>query len=490
MFVVMALVLTFITTPLAIAIYPPKHRTAAIPTSKTVKDEEKTEPERRAERGDDGFKSRFSVILNRIEHLPAIMTLTQLLQPSPSSHSLETSARSLDKPTSSRQSTDVPALSYNTAGNVVTLDALRLIELTERTSAVMQSSEAYDLLQRDALVSIFRTFGHLNAIPVSASLSVVSHESFSQSVESHVQEKGSDMVIIPWHIAGEETLQNAISYNPFEGVFGQAKAGSNEKASSVLYSQFVRRVFGTAPTDVALFIDRGMSLVGDSDQGASLTQHIVLPFMGGPDDRMALEFVIQLCANPHVTATVLRIKRIEDDTQTPIETETDLSKAHVPGNTVMSTSGFPDTIYAPPTTQTRMESENADNLIFSRYVPNTGDAAPALPTRVKDALKRITFDVVSTAAPLRETIEYANAAQPATGDKKRNLLVLVGRGRRMAAESHHAEIRLITQGHAAKGGMGIGGETLRALGDVATAMLLGTKASVLVMQASMSRIPE
>jgi len=134
-----------------------------------------------------------------------------------------------------------------------------------------------------------------------------------------------------------------------------------------------------------------------------------------------------------------------------------------------------------------MESENADNLIFSRYA---GDAAPGLPARITDALTRVKFDSMATAAPLRKTIEYANAAQPATGAKGRNLLVLVGRGRRMAAESHHAEIRSITQEHAAKGGIGIGGEMLQTLGDVATALLLGTKASVLVMQASMPRIQE
>jgi hypothetical protein len=485
MFVVMALVLTFITTPLALAIYPPKHRTAALPLGQRLKkDEEHKAVERRIEQGEDGFKSRFSVILNRIEHLPAIMTLTQLLQPSASSLSLEKDSSSENR-TSSRKSTEViPSLPYNAGGRTVTLDALRLIELTDRTSAVMQSSESDDLLQRDALISILRTFGHLNAIPVSASLSVVSQESFSASVQSHVQDKDSDLVIIPWHITGEETLQN---YNPFEGVFGQGKTGPSEKASSVLYSQFVRRVFGTAPADVALFIDRGMSLVGDGDQGAGLKQHVVLPFMGGPDDRMALKFAIQLCANPQVTATILRIKRVEEDTLTPIETETDVSKVHVPGNTDMSTSGFPDTIYAPPTTQTRMDSENADNLIFLRY---TGDAALALPARVKDALTRVKFDSVSTAAPLRKTIEYANAAQPATEGKGRNLLVLVGRGRRMAIESHHAEVTTITQEHAAKGGIGIGGETLRTLGDVATALLLGTKASVLVMQASIPRIQE
>lgn len=481
----MALVLTFITTPLTLAIYPAKHRTPALEDVK--KGGEEKAIERRGEPREDGFKSRFSVVLNKIEHLPAIMTLTQLLQPTQSSLSVgkAASATISEKGAPTETSTQSPVDLNESA---VRLDAIRLIELTDRTSAVMQSSEGNDLLQRDALVSILRTFGHLNAIPVSASLSVVSYETFPASVESHVQEKDSDMIVIPWHITGEDTLQNAAGYNPFEGVFGQGKSAPNEKASSVLYAQFVRRVFSTAPVDVALFIDRGISLVGD--RGVSLTQHILLPFVGGPDDRMALEFVIQLCANPHVTATVLRIKRVEADSLSLVETgtaETESKAVHGQPNTVMSASGFPDTVYALPTTQTRMESENADDLIFSRYIQRAGDATPVLPNRVKNALARVKFDNLATATPLHKVIEYASSEQTGLGDHKRNLLVVVGRGRRMAAESHHAEIKTIAQGHAAQGGVGIGGETLRTLGDMASALLIGTKASVLVMQAALPR---
>ncbi|KIM29630.1 hypothetical protein M408DRAFT_68062 [Serendipita vermifera MAFF 305830] len=478
MFVVMALVLTFVTTPLALAVYPPEHRIPQVPLHREVKKgEEEKAIERKTEPSEDGFKSRFSVILNRIEHLPAIMTLTQLLQPSQSSFGNSTSQ-------SSEGGGPAP---IDLNEKVVTLDAIRLIELTERTSAVMQSSEADEVLQRDALASIFQTFGHLNSISVSATLSVVSHESFPASVESHVHEKDSDMVIIPWHISGEDALPSAVSYNPFDGVFGQGRAAPSEKASSVMYSQFVRRVFSTAPADVTLFIDRGVSHVGG--RGTSAAQHILVPFMGGPDDRIALEFAVQFCANPHVTATILRIKKVEQDALSPVETgtvETESKGPHAQGNvtTVMSTSGFPDTIYALPTTQTRMESENADNLIFARYAPSAGDNTPALPNRVKEALTRVKFDTTATADPLHKLLEYVNSERTASGDGKRNLLVLVGRGRRMAAESHHDEIKTIMQQNDAKNA-GVGGETLRTVGDMAAALLVGTKASVLVMQAAL-----
>jgi hypothetical protein len=37
--------------------------------------------------------------------------------------------------------------------------------------------------------------------------------------------------------------------------------------------------------------------------------HLFLPLVGGPDDRLALDFVVQLCANPRVRATVVRITK-------------------------------------------------------------------------------------------------------------------------------------------------------------------------------------
>ena len=61
----------------------------------------------------------------------------------------------------------------------ITIDALRLIKLTARTSAVMKSSEAGDLHQHDALISVFSTFGHLNRIQVSTSLSIVAQAALS-----------------------------------------------------------------------------------------------------------------------------------------------------------------------------------------------------------------------------------------------------------------------------------------------------------------------
>jgi hypothetical protein len=96
----------------------------------------------------------------------------------------------------------------------------------------------------------------------------------------------------------------AHSHNPFDMFF---RTHQNEASSTSIHSQFVRSVFSQATVDAALFMDRGMMR---SAPGSP--PHIFLPFYGGPDDRLALDFVVQLCETNHrLTATVIRFTKRE-----------------------------------------------------------------------------------------------------------------------------------------------------------------------------------
>ncbi|HEV7738104.1 MAG TPA: hypothetical protein VGO47_12140, partial [Chlamydiales bacterium] len=83
-------------------------------------------------------------------------------------------------------------------------------------------------------------------------------------------------------------------------------------------------------TDVALFFDYGMA--------ASGKYTVFFPFFGGPDDRAALKFVVQLCANENVAATVLRVRKSVAQTTTQTETavEEEQTKEHVEHNVSVS----------------------------------------------------------------------------------------------------------------------------------------------------------
>lgn len=321
----MAIILTLVTTPLTLAIYPASVRGIKHEESAFSRSDEKVPgadhlgtlsrgdgPATSRAPGVDAPKSRFTVVLERIEHLPAIMTLVQLLQ----------------QPSSTPASNSAPTRK---------VDAFRLIELTERTSALMRGADnAEEALARDPLVKVFELFTRLNRLNISSSISVVPLVEYAQSVVGHATRVGSDLIVVPWSASAPAgpaptaegssspfvpPASTSNSYNPFAGLFSLSNSNSpaaspsaiNSAENSVLYSQFIRQVFTqslSSPADVALVVDRGSTSLNTN---AAEGQHIFLPFFGGPDDRLALSLLVQLAtANSSVSATVLRITKAEE----------------------------------------------------------------------------------------------------------------------------------------------------------------------------------
>ena len=326
MFVVHALILTFMTTPLVLLFYPAKYRVHRLGSRRIVGDETASGLKRLS---DGATKTKFAIILDKIESLSAAMTLSQLLS-SPSSSSPLSSER-----TSVNEKTKLDGSDINHSTNpAVTVGLLRLIELTDRTSGYLKSQEAASsLVHNDPVVSVYRTFGQLNRLNVIASLSVVSQEQFPDTVAKHASETGSQMTIIPWP-RGVTTIdgdpQKVGVRNPFDGVFHNKTTTTTtttttiDQTNSVVFSEFIRNVFARSPSDVALFVDRGLNVGFVSNN-----QHLFLPFFGGPDDRLALSFLGQLCENPCVTATVVRIVTSKNGGGTPEDPSSNISTSPV-----------------------------------------------------------------------------------------------------------------------------------------------------------------
>ena len=345
MFVLEALVLTFMTTPLVTWLYPAQFRrrvAASGANFRNVADDEAVAPGHRVANSgsDENLKTRFTVVLDKLEHLPGMMVLTQLIQPSLP----ELGPVSMQKDVLPRS---------------ITTQALRLIELSDRVSAVMKSSISDTLILTDPMLSIFRMFGHLNGIKVSPALSIVKFDDLAYSVAEHAKNHDSDMILMPWlppvhpfdggnsstppldphqpllpspitpnlTSASNRTasgFKSHFSHNPFDILFksseggGMPGSGVNDisKSVSLIYTQFVRGVFSQSKTDVALFVDQSTlgltSIVGSSDGVGVMHQHVFLPFFGGPDDRLALDFVVQICANPRVRGTVIRMTKSDE----------------------------------------------------------------------------------------------------------------------------------------------------------------------------------
>ncbi|KAG8833005.1 K(+)/H(+) antiporter [Serendipita sp. 399] len=523
MFVIEALTLTFITTPLTLWIYPPKYRKAHT-TEKTKPDEESRRnlatspaaPVSGEARAVD-FKRRVSVVLHRLEHISPLMTMTQLLGAPEFSNS--SSSTTLTPPTDvdkSLRDPDVPStsnqLSTPRASEALnpTVDALRLIDLSDRTSAVMYGSVTSELLRRDPLVSALRTFTRIHGIPMtSASLAVIPYEEFPSKIVERAAESGSDLLLLSWNATLHPVIEplpatqqggEVSTYNPFDSVFGKGSGGgvqvhaSPERSTAIVYAQFIRKVFALSAVDVALCIESENVEIEQQDEEKNVVisgQRIFMPYFGGPDDRLALSLLVQMCASGggSVQATVVRITKTEPDAS-PIFGEDNKEAANM--LTIQSASGFPDTIYGPESTHMRLQSETADNLLWNSLVNRSSDMAPLSPD-INRALQHITFRTTSTPTPLAYCIEQINQVSKEELDvgvargTRRNIMAVAGRGRRLAVEDHHAELKeVLSGGPDGSSKARVSTDAGKTLGDVGTALIVGGPAeiSLLIVQAA------
>ncbi|PIL37426.1 transporter [Ganoderma sinense ZZ0214-1] len=475
MFVLHALVLTFITTPLTLLFYPAKYRVHAGELPKRPAPSIEDGAGSTQKEIQDALKSRFAIVVDRIEQLPAVMTLTQLLQSPSATLATPSGVSSVDEKGAlaevvprSRTSATIPRIK---------VDALRLIELTNRTSAVLRSQAADSLALSDPVLAIFKTFGYLHRMAVTTALAVVGYENFSDNVNQHVRASGSQMVILPWTSglgAVEDAAENptplvsdvaspssGTNASPFDALFQVKREKEKSQGSVATHSHFIRRVFADTPADVALFWDRGVR----ESEGEG-RYHIFMPFFGGPDDRSALTFVVQLCMHPSVSATVVRMKKAEGAELEPADTIEQI-KGH---NAVHSTL-FPDTVYGAQTTQTRMASQTADDLLWTKL---TSSGVPEL----ANAFARLTFREETAAHPLHHVLEVAAS----TARANTRQIIVAGRSRRMAVESHEVELQKLV----GERGATLGAELPKTLGEVACAFVVAgsAQANLLVIQAA------
>lgn len=474
MFVLHALVLTFMTTPLVLLWYPPKHRGNNDSTPSNG------QPQQRHTGGSSGgagqtfvWKSKLAVAFNRVEHLPALMSLVQLLRKG--TMSTEDSDSEDGKKPSEVTPTPTPQ---------TTIHALRLVELTERTSAVLRSQEASEpaLVARDPLLTVVRSLARIQQIVVHSALRVVSPDEFPQMVTAYARIEDAEMIVIPWGPAKGNASEGAISqasssvvstvsFNPFEGVFG-----SGDRAN------FVRRVFAESSSDVALFIDRSSLLNLSEDPVASGLEsgsdhHIFLPFFGGADDRLALSFVVQLCAYTSNTATVIRFTGTEYSNKDSRDSIDDAKLA-----SQAEQIGAQDTVYGNMTTQNRLVSDTADNLLWSQCIdPSDGQSK-----LVRGALGRINFRECSIPTPLHSMLELMSSSfrGGAAPEGTPSPVVIVGRNRRMPHETRHRELLALVSER------GFGPDSMemaKTVGDTAAAVIVGKiNANLIVMQAAIA----
>lgn len=518
-FVVVALVLTFVTTPFTLLFFPERVRHLY---SDKVQDTELANS-KSVEGGSGGreYASRLLVILQKIEHLAPVMALSQMLEPLPTSqpkplvHNLRSviQSKKLDDGDISDESLKtVPSndpshmvVQHDTASTTpqVHIDALRLLELTGRMHSVMQSAEKDEILRTDDTLQLCKQFGRLRGLDVTPHIAVVEEMQYPESVAQYASELGSDLLIVPWTVPNNQESDSADKIQP-EGVSSFDNIFASE-AGSPMYTHFLRRVFNESKTDAALFVDRGFGSTFTPGVG----QHIFLPFFGGKDDRLALRFVVQLCHHPNVTATVVYHQTNDDpsvfDSNKEVANQTieQHESALMHNQLTVGPAGvgprcprlfsLSASMADPPQFKQMahdVASNDADGIAWTYFT--AANVSPPRTASMDAALRRIAFATSRSASPLTQSHHYAEAAcQAMNGNESsaqvwRSMLIVAGRGRRGSTISHDKDVtRLLAD----KGrDPSVGAELRKTVGDVGTAMMLGgglpAAASFLVLEAA------
>jgi hypothetical protein len=335
-FVVMALVTTFATTPLTTILYPKwyqdkldlwKRGKIDWDGNPILPDDTSSDRAKGSSAYNRPTVARSILVYLRLDGLPSLFTLVSLMG-NPTAlttrkvrqhHNLKEKAAPIP------QEADTPLEQLR---RPLKMHGLRLFELTDRDSSVMQVSEIQSYASRDPIIKSFHAFATLNDLTTTGSIAVIPEDSYANTLLSQARDSASDLVIIPWSETGSMSEQPS---------FLAASQWSDPLANKA-FASFVDETFAKAGnTHIGVFVDRSIlpasrslrSRVQDrptrtlarSNTGISLhsnheTQlpvlapsntgyHLLVPFSGGEDDCFAVRLALQIAHNEDVTATIL-----------------------------------------------------------------------------------------------------------------------------------------------------------------------------------------
>ncbi|KJY00431.1 k(+) h(+) antiporter 1 like protein [Zymoseptoria brevis] len=463
-FVVMALVTTFATTPLVQLLYPPwyqrkleawKRGEIDWDTGKPISDSA-TETDSMAVQKEDSARIRNLLVYLRLDNMPTLLAFVSMLGRKPTEiASREHPSREAEK--------DIAPERNSHKDRSVAIHGVRLAELTERGSAVMKVSEVDEYAAFDPVINAFRVLGQLFNLAVSGEVTVVPQASFADTLVNKAVEEQSDLLLIPWSETGNLSEMQTVVSND----------NVRNKLSSDTYTAFVRQALDSTQCNTAVFINKGFSgslrerqaTLHRTVSGMSMrsnhrdhpttllsvdqSHHIFMPFFGaGADDHVALRLVLQLAENPGVTATIVYYEA--EDSITAMATEPQ-------GETSEKRPAF---LTAVSTTSRRSESAS--------FFATLQRSLPA------SLSSRVVFESASSTSQLQDALSRAQA-EVAQNPRNGGDIIVVSR--------HVGQFKSSTAGGSANAA------TTDCLGAAAEMMASsGIRASLLVVQAKGSGV--
>ncbi|KAF2007288.1 K(+)/H(+) antiporter-like protein 1 [Amniculicola lignicola CBS 123094] len=459
-FVVMALVTTFSTSPLTLWFYPEWYQKKVEAfkrgeidwDGKPLTDSDSTTDGLHFDKLEAKRIRRLTVYL-RLDSMPNLLAFSSLFG-GQANKSAQKIHPSIQKRLGENQGE--PSTEHNQ--QPIEAYGLRLLNLTDRASSVMQVSEMESYTAYDPVVNTFRTFGRLHNLAVSGEVMVVPESSFADTLGTRAS--GSDFLLLPWSETGGMSEQAIIE-----------DKGTKNKLSASDYNAFIDAAFAHATCTTAVLINKNFGASKNKDRkekrqrlartysSVSLTSenrvvtapfadkshHIFFPFFGGNDDRAALRLVLQLAENPEVTATLVHF---------------DVPESFFEGSLALT-----EIISGPKGTDVTVTSstpKEQDATFFASL-------RASLPAELSN---RVVFESVSSTQPVRDVLARAGNE---VGQSPRNAGDLIVLGRNMGMKGlENTDSKQEIQSSAGAAG------TLGALAEVVWEKKLG--ASVLVVR--------
>lgn len=244
----------------------------------------------------------------RLDSLPSLFTFVALLGADKEAQ-VSTIADEAD------DSGEGQLASKSSARRPLEVHGLRILELTERTSSVMQVTEGEEYYsERDPVVNAFRTFSRLNDVAVSGKVAVVPTASYAETLMKQAADVASDFVLVPWSEYGSISEDNSVL----------DVSSIQDRFTGRDHLEFINRVQQKTVCNMGIFINNSFGGLSEkrnltrsksalsihSQRDATTlpvkdkTHQIFFPFFGGVDDRVALRFALRLAKSPNVTLTI------------------------------------------------------------------------------------------------------------------------------------------------------------------------------------------
>ncbi|XP_021757593.1 cation/H(+) antiporter 18-like [Chenopodium quinoa] len=251
--VLMALVTTFMTTPIVTAVYKPAKRRRAYKL-------------RTVQRKDSSSQLRIMACFHSGGNIPTMINLIEALRGTEKKQGL-------------------------------TVYAMHLMELSERSSAIRMIHKARNnglpfwnkTMKSDSnqVEVAFEAYGQLSRVQIRPMTAISHFPDMHEDICASAENKRTALVILPFH--------------KHQRVDGSLEATRQE------YRLVNKKVLQHAPCSVGILVDRGFG--GSSHVAASnVDSTISVYFFGGPDDREALALGLRMSEHPGITLRIVHFR--------------------------------------------------------------------------------------------------------------------------------------------------------------------------------------